>query len=581
MTETEQKTKLKFFKTGGKKTKIIVVVILILAILASVIFVNVKRHTAMMKNASTKVSRTEEVKKQSLIKSVGATGTVVSLESKDLTVDLTDIKVQSVNVEVGNTVEEGQMLLSFDTSDIEKELENAQTELETEKKKTALSESDAARAVSDSELTKEYQISSAQTKVDNAYTQYQQAAGNCASEKEKLTSASAAETTANETYTALGNSLQAASETLASTETDYQNAKSAAEANPSDENLALALQQAEVAYQSAQTEYNSLSAQYSEAENAYQSAVSNRQAQEAAVQAAEAQVSSTYADYNEQLKNYDYTEATQESSVAKAKSSQSAAALTEDLSTQEDKVDEYKTKLDEGVLYAPISGVITAVNYEEGETYAGDTLITIQDCSAYEIEAEIDEYDISNIALGQSVLIKTDATGDEEMEGKVIFISPTSTKNSTATGSGTTATNTSSTSSDVNYKIRISIDNPDERLRLDMSASLSIIVEEHEDVLTVPYNAVWTDNDGNSYVSVVDGETTKDVAVDVVMESNYYTEISSDEIKEGEKVEIVEDSNATDNESGVNGMQDGQAPNPGGSKEQRGPGGGPGQGGGF
>ena len=167
------------------------------------------------------------------------------------------------------------------------------------------------------------------------------------------------------------------------------------------------------------------------------------------------------------------------------------------------------------------------------------------------------------------------------MEGKVIFISPTSTKNSTTTGSGTTATNTSSTSSDVNYKIRISIDNPDERLRLDMSASLSIIVEEHENVLTVPYNAVWTDNDGNSYVSVVDGETTKDVAVDVVMESNYYTEISSDEIKEGEKVEIVEDSNATDNESGVNGMQDGQAPNPGGSKEQRGPGGGPGQGGGF
>ena len=122
------------------------------------------------------------------------------------------------------------------------------------------------------------------------------------------------------------------------------------------------------------------------------------------------------------------------------------------------------------------------------------------------------------------------------------------------------------------------MEEPDERLRLDMSASLSIVIEEHEDVLTVPYNAVWTDNDGNSFVTVVDGEDSTDVAVEVVMESNYYTEISASDIKEGDMVEIVDDSDSSDS-NGTAGGLDGMPGGNGG--EGPGAGGGPDQGGGF
>lgn len=571
---------VKILKHGGKKTKIIIIaVIIILAVLASFLFVNVRKRTAMAKNAGTQMTRTEAVKKQSLIKSVGATGTVVSVDSKDLSVSLTNIEVKSVDVEVGDTVEAGQMLMSFDTSDIEENLEDAQTELSEAEQKNALSESDATRKVSDSELTKDFQVSSAQSKVDNAYSQYQQAAGNCAQAKTTLESLKTAETQANDTCNTLKTSLDAAAQQLTEAQTAYESAQSAAAADPDDSALASALSAAQSAYESAQSDYNSINAQYSEAENAYQAATANRTAQEAAVQQAESQVSSTYSDYNDQLKSYDYTVAQQDSSVAKAKSSQSAAELSSDVSEQESKVKEYQSQLDEGILYAPISGTVTAVNYEAGDTYDGGTIITIQDCSSYEIEAEIGEYDISSIELGQEVLIKTDATGDDELKGSVTFISPTSTsstQNSSTSASGSTAQTSSSGSDDVNYKVRISMEEPDERLRLDMSASLSIVIEEHEDVLTVPYNAVWTDNDGNSFVTVADGENTEDVAVEVVMESNYYTEISASGIKEGDMVEIVEDSSSDSNSGaapdGMPGGNGGQGP---------GAGGGPGQGGGF
>lgn len=569
---------VKFLKHGGKKTKFIVVaVIMIIVILVSFFCVNAKRKAAMAKNAGVQMTRTEAVKKQSLIKSVGATGTVVSVDSKDLSISLTNIDVQSVDVEVGDTVEAGQMLMAFDTSDIEEDLADAKTQLSEAKEKNALSESDAARNVSDSELTKDFQVSSAQTKVDNAYSQYQQAAGNCASAKTTLDSLKAAESQANDTYTALGTSLSAASEKLNAAQSTYQTAQSNAAASPDDAALAAALKEAQAAYESAQNEYNTINAQYGEAQNAYQTAVANRTAQESAVQQAETQVASTYSDYNEQLKNYDYTVAQQDSSVAKAKSSQSATELSSDVSEQENKVEEYQSQLEEGILYAPIAGTVTAVNYEAGDTYDGGTIITIQDCSSYEIEAEIGEYDISSIEKGQEVLIKTDATGDDELKGSVTFISPTSTASEQSSNASAGGSTTSSGSTDVSYKIRISMEQPDERLRLDMSASLSIVIEEHKDVLTVPYNAVWTDNDGNSFVTVVDGENSTDIAVEVVMESNYYTEISASGIKEGDMVEIVNDSDESDGNfgaapGGMPGGDGGQGP---------GAGGGPGQGGGF
>ena len=94
-------------------------------------------------------------------------------------------------------------------------------------------------------------------------------------------------------------------------------------------------------------------------------------------------------------------------------------------------------------------------------------------------------------------------------------------------------------STDPTYEVKISVDTETDRLRLDMSANLSIIIAQHENCLTVPYNAVQTAEDGSRFVEVVgEDESLTVVPVKVVLESNYYTEVSGD-LTEGQKVRVV------------------------------------------
>ena len=205
---------------------------------------------------------------------------------------------------------------------------------------------------------------------------------------------------------------------------------------------------------------------------------------------------------------------------------------------------------------SPISGVITALNIETGDSYSGAAIATIEDISAYKITTEIDEYDIVDVEAGQKVVIKTNGTGDLELEGTVETVAPRATA---ATGNN----------SDVTYAVTITVDTPCDDLKLDMTAKLSIILESKENVLTVPYNAVQEDDDGNYYVEVVSGnniekmpqmnagmpgrggnrgesngnnaastlQTTR-IYITKGIESDYYIEVISDEITEGMQVVV-------------------------------------------
>ena len=86
-----------------------------------------------------------------------------------------------------------------------------------------------------------------------------------------------------------------------------------------------------------------------------------------------------------------------------------------------------------------------------------------------------------------------------------------------------------------------------DRLRLGMTAKMNIVLNEVEHVLTVPYDAVQTDENGDTVVYVLEqttdaeGKTTQEqrpVAVTVGTEGDYYVEVSGDGLEEGMKVAI-------------------------------------------
>ena len=208
------------------------------------------------------------------------------------------------------------------------------------------------------------------------------------------------------------------------------------------------------------------------------------------------------------------------------------SALTKGDSTEELKqqLEDLQTSLSNCIVTAPIGGVITSLIVKSGDTYVDGEIMTIQNCENYTISAQVDEYDISELKEGMQVVIKTDATREDELEGVVSFISPT-------------ATATTGTSTDATYEVTIDILTKDDRLKLGMTAKLNIIVDEIKGVLTVPYDAISTNENGESYVTVMNqtnqpNQMTQQIPVEIGMESDYYTQIISDKLSEGMKVVI-------------------------------------------
>ena len=424
----------------SKKKRIILIVVLAVVVFLGVNIVNgVNKATEAMEEMVAAM-QTGEVANRSLIKSVGATGKITSIESKSVTAAISGAEITEVKVEIGDVVTEGQELLVFDTTDIEENLATAKKNLNNSSTVNNITREEAKKNLDKTIESYDKQIEAAKEAVENSeYTKIADALYNF-----------------NLYFGKLSPEDQAKKKVELEGKLDFY-------------------------------------------ESAHEKLVEN---------------------YEDALK-------AKESGIESAQNTYTKTTINLDTTTQKKQVELYEDQLAEGIVKAPISGIVTALNFDAGDSYIqGSPIVTIQDCSSFEVSAYIGEYDISDIAKGQKVLIKTDATGDTELEGTVVFVSPTAA--------------TSLTSGDVTYLIRISVDTPNDRLRLDMSASLSIIIEQHENALTVPYNAVQEDEQGNTYVEIMeeDGTTTK-VPVTVVLESNYYTEIKADALTDGQKVRVI------------------------------------------
>lgn len=192
---------------------------------------------------------------------------------------------------------------------------------------------------------------------------------------------------------------------------------------------------------------------------------------------------------------------------------------------------------------------MTAVGIEEGELYNGSDMIQIDDDSSYVISTTVDEYDISKVKEGQRVAVLTEATGEDEIQGEIRFVAPTtgsssltgvSSQSAGGTGMSSTASSTSS-----GYEVKIDVKTEDERLRMGLTAKCSIVLEEVQDVYAVPYDAIHENSNGSSVVYVSEkteeGKSFTEIPVEKGMESDYYVEISGDQLREGMQILIPTD----------------------------------------
>lgn len=141
-------------------------------------------------------------------------------------------------------------------------------------------------------------------------------------------------------------------------------------------------------------------------------------------------------------------------------------------------LDKARSDASEYAIRAPIDGTVTKVNYALGETPNQTTaVIMMLGNERYEIKVDIPESDITKIKVGEKVTIELDAFGsDHPFSGAVTFIDPAQTVISDVTYYKTT--------------VNFNQDSWNDQIKPGMTANITIVASELNDVLYIPQRAV-------------------------------------------------------------------------------------------
>jgi HlyD family secretion protein len=231
---------------------------------------------------------------------------------------------------------------------------------------------------------------------------------------------------------------------------------------------------------------------------AYEAAV---QRAEAALSSAKAQAAQARANYLQAKRSYDRNmemRKTNAQLVSEADIEQTRTqmevnealleASTHNVEQSNASVRDAKTSLAKTRIHAPMSGRITRLVVEQGETAVpgtfnkdAATLLTISDMTVLETIVKVDETDVARISLGDSSIVQIDAFPDTTFIGKVVEISHSSVR-----GAATGAT----TEQAVDYEVRIQLLNPPHETRPDFSATAKVVTDVRSKALSIPIIAL-------------------------------------------------------------------------------------------
>lgn len=220
---------------------------------------------------------------------------------------------------------------------------------------------------------------------------------------------------------------------------------------------------------------------------------------------------------------------------------------------------ELQTSLKRTNIYAPVDGIISKLDIEEGERVVGTIQMTgtemmrIANMEIMEVQVDVSENDILRVTVGDTAEIEVDAYLDRKFLGVVTEIA------NSASSVGTAAALT--TDQVTNFVVKIRMDQKSYTdlvtpqkpfpFRPGMSASVEINTNTVQDVLTVPILAVTTrdinqkeENDSDlkedlrEVVFKCQGDTLKMVQVETGIQDDTYIQIlegldNNDEVVSG------------------------------------------------
>ena len=517
-----------------KGTKIFLILAVVIVAVAAALIGLVRAGQSALQAMTTGAASYTALERMDLTNTLSVSGNIQSADVKKVYQEATGAgKALQVNVEVGDTVAEGDVLCVFDSTDLEKDYEKSRLQAEQSEKSAQISLDSAQNSYNTGVIAQEQAVRAA---------------------KQNLEAMQDALTTAEEQYNdALEDYNSGKLELTLQVDAEYTQAQYAyTSAKKVSNDLYLAMRDAEHALESA-TEENreELEQAYNAANSEYQAAQVQTDNAKAAFDAArevyenkDTQVESLLDDYRDAVTDAQENVSDAEVALQEAEeqrelalhgysNSVSSAQIAADQTVTEMNLADAQENIDKCTVTAPAAGTVTAVYVNEGESNAsGSLLFVIENLEELEIVTSVREYDIASLAVGMPAEIKTDATGDTVYSGQVKDIAITAQKD---------AYGNTVSSSNAEFDVTLSVDPGEGGLLVGMNGRATITTDSTEGVLAVLYSSLGYDEDGAPYVMAArpqdDGTlVVEKVPVETGVETDFEVEVISDALAEGDLI---------------------------------------------
>lgn len=149
-------------------------------------------------------------------------------------------------------------------------------------------------------------------------------------------------------------------------------------------------------------------------------------------------------------------------------------------------------------ITAPISGTIITKNSKAGDkidnSNSQTVMMVIADISKMKFTITVDELDIADISLGQKAVVDADAIPDKTFEAEVTSIA----SEGVSSGDGVTT-----------FTVELTINEPGD-LKSGMNVNANIVINQVNDVLTIPEDALMSVKGSSAQVLAKVGDNNKD-----------------------------------------------------------------------
>ncbi|MFP3852930.1 MAG: efflux RND transporter periplasmic adaptor subunit [Anaerolineales bacterium] len=186
-------------------------------------------------------------------------------------------------------------------------------------------------------------------------------------------------------------------------------------------------------------------------------------------------------------------------------------------------VDAAQARVNQARLTAPFTSTVMAVNYAVGDSITpGQAAVRLADRSQLHVETSIDELDIASVKLGQHATITLDALPEARIEGEVAKVDLVP----------------DPTTSTTEYPIRVNLTLLDERARVGMTVTVDILVDAKDNALIIPNWTLRFDSDsGEVYVNLQQEGQIERRSVELGLRNESFSEVL-DGLDEGDLIGV-------------------------------------------